>query len=809
MIAASTVPDPKPFLAQHCTPCHQSAKAPAGLDFTKLSGHLDEAGTYDTWRRIHNAIERGAMPPTPMPADKRQAMLSSIAGTLDTHDQQQAKTRGRATLRRLNRYEYENTLRHLLQAPYLQLKDSLPEDGILARFNKSGQALDVSHVQMARYLETAEDALRLVLTSSKESTTQRRYYAREQQSFQRRMIYTPFNNHPERAFIPVLGVDAQPGVLHQREPYTVGAANPKVREREAFVTPAGNYVGNEHNWDGFTAPAAGKYRIRFHAYSIWIHTLYTSNRGPNFGYWRPNRERTSIGRTTEPVSLYALKRGEKRHLATFDVTPQDQPHEVEVYLLPGERISPDAARLFRSRPGFRGSPHATADGMPGVAYRAMDVEGPIQDPAQTALLGRYFSSPNPLNEFLTAAYRRPPTAAETSRYSAMLKRNLAVPGVKREDALIATYTAILCSPGFLYLEETPGPLPPRALAARLSYFVWNSPPDNELREASRQPFSLDRETARLLAHPNRQGFIHAFLDYWLDLRKLGDNTPDQVLYPDYYLDDLLTQSARAETQLFFDHLLQNNLPVRHLAASNFTFLNSRLAGHYQIPGIDGVQMRLVNLPPNSPRGGLLTQAAILNLTANGTTTSPVLRGVWINERLLGDPPPPPPPGTPAVEPDTRGATTIRQQLDQHRAVKSCASCHNKIDPPGFALESFDVFGGWRSHYRSTESGTPATGLGKNGIEFAFKLAQPVDPSGQLPSGAAFHDIHDYKRLLLQDDRQLARNLTQQLIAYATGAPVRFGDRAEVERILDAAKPSQYGVRTLLEQVIQSKLFREK
>jgi hypothetical protein len=183
--------------------------------------------------------------------------------------------------------------------------------------------------------------------------------------------------------------------------------------------------------------------------------------------------------------------------------------------------------------------------------------------------------------------------------------------------------------------------------------------------------------------------------------------------------------------------------------------------------------------------------------------------VWLMERILGDPPPPPPPNVPAVEPDTRGATTIRQQLDKHRSVKSCATCHLKIDPPGFALESFDVLGGWRDRYRSTEEGEPVKGLGKNGHDFTFKLGQPVDASGEMPGYGKFKDIRELKALLASNDRQIARNMVRQFITYATGAPPSFADRAEVERILDASVKDGYGVRTLIHQVVRSNLFTHK
>jgi len=324
------------------------------------------------------------------------------------------------------------------------------------------------------------------------------------------------------------------------------------------------------------------------------------------------------------------------------------------------------------------------------------------------------------------------------------------------------------------------------------------------------PAALRDQARRMLADAKSQRFINAFLDYWLDLRKLNNTSPDSSLYPDYYLDDFLVESAGDETRAFFNELLCKNLPARDLVASDFAMLNERLAEQYGIPGVKGAAIRLVKLPADSPRGGLLTQASILKVTANGTTTSPVLRGVWINERILGKPVPPPPPGVPAVEPDTRGATTIREQLAKHRSQVMCNSCHAKIDPAGFALESFDVAGGWRTKYRALgETETKAEGIGKGGHFFDFHYALPVDCSGTLPDGRSFGDVRELKRLLLADERQIARNFATQLITYATGAPVRFGDRPQLEAILDQAKPSEYGVRSLIDAIVQSDLFRSK
>ncbi len=325
--------------------------------------------------------------------------------------------------------------------------------------------------------------------------------------------------------------------------------------------------------------------------------------------------------------------------------------------------------------------------------------------------------------------------------------------------------------------------------------------------------TVDSRPSRLtwsMNGPKSPQFVNAFLDYWLDLRKAMGTAPDSALYDDYYLDDLLTESALEETQKFFAELVRADLPARNVVASDFVMVNERLAQHYGLPAFEGVAHRRVPVPADSPRGGLMTQAAVLKVTANGTTTSPVVRGAWIMERILAQPPPPPPPSVPAVEPDIRGSATIRQQLDKHRDVETCAVCHVKIDPPGFALESFDVMGAWRDRYRATGAGAPPEkGFGHGGQKFVFHLALPVDASGQLADGRTFADIREFKRLLVADEALLARNLAQQLVVYATGAPVRFADRPQIEKLLQRTAAGHYGVRALIHEVVQSDLFLSK
>ncbi|MEM9158612.1 MAG: DUF1592 domain-containing protein, partial [Verrucomicrobiota bacterium] len=385
-------------------------------------------------------------------------------------------------------------------------------------------------------------------------------------------------------------------------------------------------------------------------------------------------------------------------------------------------------------------------------------------------------------------------------------------GADFTDAMVAGFASILCSPDYLYLENHVGLLGDRELASRLSYFLWNGPPDNSLKES--KPLSNAKvrraEAERMLKDERSERFLDAFLDYWLELREINANAPDAELYPDYYLDDLLTESSLRETRRFFRELVDEDLPVSYLVDSDFTFLNERLADHYALPRFEGVGLEKVYLPEGSVRGGLLTQASVLRVTANGTTTSPVMRGVWVAERILGVEVHDPPSGIEAIEPDTRGATSIREQLDKHREVESCNACHAKFDPFGFALESFDVAGGWQEQYRAVnEVASPETGFGKNGHAFVYHLAQQVECEGELDDGRAFSGIQELKTLLISDPRALARNLVNRIVVYATGAPVSFSDREEVERILDACEEGDFGLRSLILEVVQSRLFAIK
>ncbi len=368
------------------------------------------------------------------------------------------------------------------------------------------------------------------------------------------------------------------------------------------------------------------------------------------------------------------------------------------------------------------------------------------------------------------------------------------------EAIKATLVFVLSSPNFIYHEQTEK-LDDFALASRLSYFLWGSMPDAELfRQAASGKLSdtkvLDAQIDRMLDDEKTNDFYKHFVGHWLGIRELGKTTPDKVLYPEY--DEYLEKSMKVETELFFGEVVKHDLSLMNFIDSDFTFLNSRLADHYGIQGVQGAKFEKVALKPSDHRGGVMVQGSVLTVTADGTRTSPVLRGIWFLSNILGSPPPPP--NAPGIEPDIRGALTVREQLDKHRAVPACYGCHVKIDPAGLALEEYDPIGNWRDKYRYIAS--PRS--------YGYKL--PVDSSGNLPTGEEFKNMRDLKSLILSSDSLktlVAKCLVEKLYTYGMGRPVEFVDRGQVAQLVAKSKQNGYRTRTLLKDIIKSETFRSK
>ncbi len=756
------------FMKEHCLRCHGPEQAKGDLRLDQLDTDFSKPSTFERWREVVTRVQSGEMPPKKEPrpqAAQVQTFVRQVSARLEEASAKQ-RAEGRVVLRRLNRVEYENTVRDLF-AVNVSVKEMLPEDAIAQGFDNVGAALNISPVLMERYLEAADAVITAALlpVHKLESKTER---------------FDLYDSLPKWFVAGVWKQDE--GVILFR---SSGDSASDLRQ--------------------FKAPAPGRYRFRVAA---------------------------SAHNSDTPLPLAALlgnfvvSGNYTRHLGYFDAPP-GKPTVIEFEERLGAKN--DTIKVTPVALPFVYLKHETMPGYPGPGLKIhwMEVEGPFPDAWPTESYRRVFGDADPklgtladaeklLRALLPRAFRRPVTEGEEKPFVALVAKSLEM-GQPFEAALRAGYKAMLASPKFLFLREPTGPLDDHALASRLSYFLWSTTPDETLtalaeRGELHKPEVLRAQVERLLKHPKARAFTENFTGQWLSLRDIAATTPDKALYPEW--EELLQWSAVRETHLFFEELLKQNLSVKNFVDSDFAMLNGRLAQHYGIPGVHGVAFRKVALKPEQHRGGVLTHASVLKVTANGTTTSPVLRGVWVLDHILGRPVPPPPPNVPAVEPDIRGATTIRDQLAKHRATENCAGCHARIDPPGFALENYDVIGGWRERYRivteqkhRVNNRTGPLGKYLKGYEFGLGLA--VDAGDVLPDGRKFADMTEFKKLLLTDPEQIARCLTEKLVTYATGQPVGFSDHAAVGRILAEAKGADYGLRSLIHAVVGSELFRSK
>ena len=757
----------RPFFQAHCIHCHGPSQAKAGLRMDQLESDLSRPAVFRRWQAIVGQIRSGDMPPPGEPrpkADQSAALLQRLTARLDEAAAKQ-RAEGRVVLRRLNRVEYENTVRDLF-ACRVSVKEMLPEDATSHGFDNVGAALNVSPSLVERYLEAADAVLDTAVkpVHRLESTTRR------------------FDLY-----------DSLPTWFQ-----------PRVWKQEDGVILFSPQNESATSLEKFRAPAPGRYRFRINASTH--HSPAPLPLAVLLGYFNVNGQPIQhLGYYDVPPGPPAVLEFERRILAkndTLKVGPVDMPF---VYL------------NQKNIPEYPG---------PGLKVHWIEIEGPLPEPWPSESYRRVFGDVDPktgtladaeklLRALLPRAFRRPVAAGEVKPYVALVEASLQS-GQGFEASLRAGIKGVLASPKFLYLREPAGPLDDFALASRLSYFLWSTMPDEALFTLARQgelrrPEVLRSQVERMLADPKSAAFTENFTGQWLGLRNIDATTPDKKLYPEY--DELLQWSSVQETQRFFDVLLEEDLSVRNVIDSDFAMLNGRLARHYGIPGVEGLAFRKVPLKPEYHRGGVLAQASVLKVTANGTSTSPVLRGAWVLDRILGLPAPPPPANVPAIEPDIRGATTIREQLAKHRESEACAGCHARIDPPGFALENYDAIGGWRDQYRVV---TERDKWVKNRVgplapylaAWQYGLGKPVESASTL-AGEPFADLAGLKKLLLAHPEQIAHAVAGKLVTYATGHPAGPGDQTAIETIVAKSKSSNYGLRSLVHAVVQSQCFRAK
>ena len=824
------------LVSEHCVACHDESVRKGGLDLTALTFELDDSAVRNRWIQIYDRVRKREMPPDPkdLAESQRELLQESLRKALAAADGKEVQANGRGPMRRLTRDEFEQNLRDVLKLPLLDIRDGLPEDRVKHGFNRTADALDMSRVQLAAYLDAVDIALRQAMVTEAKPPPVTKFRAGGRQLFsatgtfggRQAMFFAKKNQAVSNA-----DLEASP--------------DDPALEVALFRSAHWPYYGYPQ---GFVAKLPGEYRVRFSARSV----LQTD------GF------QLKPGKRPVPMTFRARKpsgpdvSGDVRATGgLMDILPQAKAFETTIRLLPTETFEysvlglpvPLARNVDGGPPTYRYPPFPEG-GQPGVAVQWLELEGPI--PPETwppashrVLFDDLGIAPAPadpmkaarrlLRRFVKLVAREPVDEQTLATFENLILARLEK-DVSFQEAMLTGYGAFLCSGNFLYLRDPSDPasrdVEQFAIASRLSHFLTNSRPDAALTKLAQQgqlraATTIKSETDRLIETAGFERFVGNFTDYWLNLRNILREEPDVRLFPEYRFDNYLIESMERETRRFFVAMIRDNLPASVLIDADFAYVNDRLAQHYGLPLLNGSALRKVSLPKESPYGGLLTQAAILKVTSSGTSTSPVIRGAWIMERLLGDPPPPPPTSVPAVEPDIRGAKTIRQLLAAHTRDESCAACHARFDPVGLALENFDILGKWRTQYRSigkTElkangnetagrSQNPSrqlvTGIDRAGHDFRYVLAEPVDSAGSLRDGRSFSGIRQLKKILAANPRQLARNLLHQFTVYATGTPVRFSDRDQIEAILDDCAGNGFRVRDLLHGLVQSEIFLGK
>ena len=795
---------PKTFLKQYCYKCHGPDKQKAKRRFDTLPATIKDFRQQEQWQEMVDQLNLGEMPPEDEKQPSQAELLSAIK-TL-TEDIARARenfagTSRHTTLRRLNKVEYQKTISDLLSLNIdaWNPAEDFPAEVTAEGFDNDGAQLVTSGLLLEKYFPAAEAAVKRATHFEKKPETKR--YAQKSPFY--------FDGKEARELPKLFQVDRFRFV--PETPYT-DLYGRHYRGGHVGFLPLFRAGGMPHNGN-YTIRVRAAAVDRTHDYGQAVDDL--RNGGPLV------LEIASVDRHGSVKSTGNVSR--ERSLALVELIneePQwfewtgylEKGYEPEVRFRNGPSATKRMVRLLVNNADKHAEFKPFAQLQPGnersygvlKAYRGpklriweIQVEGPHEQswppPGHRVLYGNLKpGNLNPetidvrLSAFARSAFRRPPTEGELKPIRALVAAKLDA-GFKPLDALQLGFQTILCAPGFLYQHEGEGQLKGYALASRLSYFLWSSMPDEELLKLAAagtlgEPATRRKQVERMLADPKGQRFVSNFTRIWLELDNIGKMPPSKDFLT-YYRDNL-ESAMRKETEHFFGHILDKNLPPREFLAADYSFLNRELAEHYGMPGLKGNHFRKVSLP-NASRGGILGHASFLTASANGVDTSPVVRGIYVMNKLLDYTPPPPPDDVPAIEPDVRGATTLREQLIKHRADATCAQCHNEIDPPGFALENYDAIGGWRDQYDR-------------------KLK--VDASGKLPDGKTFASNAEFRKLVVAQDETFTRCLTRKLLTYATGRELNSSDRPSIDRISKEIAGNDKGLRDLIQAIVASESF---
>ena len=729
-----------PFLTKHCVTCHGATKKKADLELHVYTDEKAILKARKTWTSVLNMIQAGEMPPSgrPKPAlAEAETFAKAVHEIFERHDRSAKRDPGRVTMRRLNRVEYNNTVRDLVGIDF-PVGDDFPSDDVGHGFDNIGDVLTISPLHMERYMAAAETIMRQAI---------------------------------------LVGDAPKPVVRSQQGKFLEPAIIPVGKNRPLYTK------GPLHT--PFNLAAGGDCKI-----GVRLIPEQAGDEPVKFAILLDGKE------------VKRFESSEKKKVAkSYEVALKIDKgnHRVGVTVL-NEYKDPKDEKVRR-----------------GILVEVIQLIGPMDTRPESHMklltapdkLDKAGKTKHVLNRFVTAAYRRPPTAPEIDRL-VKLAAKVETAGESWEASISLAMQAVLVSPKFLFRVELDSrsdlkdahPIDDYQLASRLSYFLWSTMPDKELfdlAEKKQLHANVAAQVKRMLADPRAKALTENFASQWLQLRPLRAATPDPKIFPDF--NDNLRKDMLKETDLFFAAILKEDRSILDLIDGKFTFLNERMARHYGIKDTNGNQLYVkavapegkaikgeefvrVNLTPTN-RGGVLTQASVLTVTSNPTRTSPVKRGRWVLEQILGTPPPPPPPDVPELDGAKQTKGTLRERMEQHRANAACAGCHARMDPIGFAFENFNGIGKFRN----------------------MDGDATIDASGELPGGQKFKGPAELQKILKGKKELFSRCLTEKMLTYAVGRGLDFYDKPAIDGILAALSKNEYRFSTLITAIATSDPFR--
>ena len=799
------------FLHNYCFDCHDSASEKGEREFESLKIPLESIHDLVAAREIIDQITLKEMPPRKKdrPSDEeRLEVLRVLRSEVEAARGRFASNGGKTVMRRLSSREYENTLEVLFgrRVDTLGLTEDFPKEKTSRHIDTIGESLVTSGFLLDQYFQAAhrlvESRLGKPRMKAKDWHFSENFKQYEELAGSHRAVF-------KNKFLCVY-------------------------EQPDTDTRQGSYGHIEDFLEG--VPVSGLYDLKVLVQGMHRDTHYDPS---IFGI--DLSEPFILGVVPGDVTKGHIHYPQRvEPLLAFSLVPDDKPEWINfrVWLEKGQTPrfifpnGPSESRRSvielnrRYKKEFKNPSNGVSRSsllregkLPHIRISEVKVHGPIEEKQggleEVAVFGKDGFKEGKalelLEKFAERAFRRPLSEIDRKRIHRFYRERIDEKLGARQAAL-DTLKLILCSPSFFYLSEITSEddpaLQPYDLASRLSYTLWARPPDQELLELAAsgelvREEILRKQVRRLLEDERSGGFVNGFLDSWLNLRDLGTMPPPREKARRYYFENW-PASMKGEVRHFFAHMLNENLPVGTLLDANFTFVDKYLAALYRLPEAKTLRLkdgfRKVRIGDRSRRGGILGMAAVLTVSANGVETSPVTRGVFVSENILGVVPPSPPDEVPPIEPDIRGATTLRERLEKHRESKTCAECHHKIDPLGFGLEAFDELGRWRTHYR--RSGKPVS------VKSAPKLK--VDCSGEMPSGEEFEDFRELRYILVSTRSEVfIKHLITTVLTYSTGRHMEVVDDYVIIDIQMRLKDKGNGLASLVEESLLSEIFRSR